>query len=204
MNPWRLVLPGLFFASTVQSLRADMIPTGQRRVEAYFRLANVNQYPNYVFLAYAQGRFGDSYSILDQKRVGLTKQSQTTIFAIPKDDFNAADIQVDTVKSPNGYSQKYGHYFTAHPKLIRAAINIYPHDFIAESDSAVSVEDVWTIKTLTPDTLILASDTEVYTYASGRLDVRRNEVVTHWSWLVPGVFAVAVLAVVLYFRKRKQ
>ena len=204
MNLWRLVLPGLFFASSVPSLRADIIPTGQRRVEAYFRLANVNQYPNYVFLAYAQDRFGDSYSILDEKHVGLNKQSHTTIFAIPKTDFNVGDIQANPAKSPNGDNHQYGHYFTANPKLIRADADIYPHDFIAEPDSAVSVEDVWTIKTLTSDTLIISSDNEVYTYASGREDIRREETMTQLGWLVPGIFAVGALLAVLYFWKRKQ
>ncbi|GAB4026788.1 hypothetical protein [Spirosoma gilvum] len=219
MKNLRLSLMGLFLMSISQNLLADMIPRGNRRVESCFRLANVDKYPTYVFLAYSQERFGDRYTVLGKDVcVDMRKQSHTTIYAIAKARFDEGAIKAIDSDSTDEYDQKYGHYFTSNPNLIRTGTEIYPHDFIPESDSAIYVEDILMIQSLTSDTLMLNYDSAIFTYADGRKDKRAWEDVEQKEeyslkqnapelaqiWMVAGGIAILSIVAVLYVRNRKR
>ncbi|WP_020597027.1 hypothetical protein [Spirosoma panaciterrae] len=218
MNTWRFFLLCLCFSSDIPTLRADIIPAGQRRVDACFRLANVDQYPNYVFLAYIQQRFGDTYTLLNSDRcIGLGKQSSASIYAIAKEKFKEEAIRLEGTFDSEKSRQQLRTYFNENPNLMRADLTVYPHDFIPESDSALAVEDVLVIKSLTSDTLILGYDSAIFAYASGRKDKRIWDEIGVANagseqaflgdsrlWLTVGGIALLMLVAILYARNRKR
>ena len=212
----------LLLTSTLWHAWADIIPAGQRGVNYCCRIDNIDQYPNYVFIAYC--RFpSPGYSIIKPGEcIRFYHLCQPSIYAIAKAKFSEDSIKNDRFENSEESRLKLQRYFEANPNMVRSGIEIRSVSTRDKSDPVKSIEDILTIKSVPTRTLSIEYQSVIYTFDNGTIEkkayttqskrpapsskiVKTKSASSHLPgtmWLVAGSLSVIGLLLSRYIRNR--
>lgn len=178
---------------------ADLIMPGQKVVSYCFQIANMADYPDYVFLMNLAQPVGGHQVIQQGQCVSFYKLARPVIYAIKKTDFNPAEI-------PDGTRDKAGEkaYFDTNPKLLRSDVSISNLNTVDEKDPRKEAKDILRIDGIGGQTLTMHKESVQYTYENGasetlpytQQEVRPEPKSVPAPWYLYGFIAVPVLAAV--------
>jgi hypothetical protein len=146
------------------AVSADVISSGYKSVRYCFRVENINDYPDYVFIAYFQNPMGGHKVINQNDCITFYKFSNPTIYAIKRNDFNEGEI------SPSQQVeiwQQEKNYFNTNTRLIASGINIRSTNTVKIYDPTQQIIDVFRIGELNNFSLTISPLKVIYKYADG-------------------------------------
>jgi hypothetical protein len=139
--------------------RADAIPPGKKSVDYCFEVANLDAYPDYVFLAYF-GQPGGGYTVIAPGQcIHFYKFSHPALYAMARADFDPAAIPGDRVAERA--------YFTGATGLIPSSVTIQPVSLVDQDDPVSAVVDVLRITALDGRALAVEKAAVRYTFVDG-------------------------------------
>jgi len=190
-----IILSILFFVCLPASF-ADVIEPGTRNIDFYYQISNIDNYPQYVFLAH--GNPSPQVEILNSSEFSFYKLSTVSIYAIKKTEFNMNDIQLQN-------------FFINNSKLITSNIKLEGSYGNVGMDSSLE-------KVLIELQIISINNTEmnikksrvIYIYADGSKqenNIENQNVLPEpskqnslWYFLIP-VLAMVVIGILWWRRK---
>lgn len=196
------VLTAIFVPSLVL---ADVMVPGQKSVSSCHRVANLNDYPDYVFLFY--GRPVTGFGILKPDDcLSFYKLSQNTVYAVAKEDFDQSELETEADL-----------YFQENPKLIPSGAELNPYSPISSGSSLTEVEIVWEIKGVNNEQLEIRKTKVIYTYKDGTTEEKQADADGNLpppsqkktkSWLsfilIFGLPLIAVIIIVIIVLKKRK
>ncbi|GAB3986851.1 hypothetical protein GCM10028807_05140 [Spirosoma daeguense] len=223
MKTKRFVLLGLILANVVACAWADVIPNGQRSVSYCFRLANINQYPEYVFIVYYPFPTPNYSVIKPSDCAHFYHLSRPVICAITKDHFCEDSLRMYQQARDRNDRNKLQHYFESNASMIRSNVKIRAVSTRSKTDPVKAIEDVLTIKKVSATTLQITYDNVVYTYDDGTTEKRpyiqqdirpaptmkpraasSKASIVGEEWLVVGGLSIIGLLSTLFIRNRTR
>ncbi|MBZ0202559.1 MAG: hypothetical protein K8I03_06040 [Ignavibacteria bacterium] len=164
----------LFFAilSSFQSSRSDLLPEGKKKISFSFVITNIGDYPEYVFLAYpvnqSRGRPMIEFTKLEHgKATGLAcRYGNPVIYAIKKDLFNPADLDISGIEDEKSQLKKLDSFFTGNNNLI-PSLKITCSSLADRDAKYHYVQDEYQIQSIKTDTMIIDRGETIYKDRSG-------------------------------------
>lgn len=207
---------------SLQGLRSDVLPDGKKKISFSFIVTNIVDYPDYVFLAYPVNQSGGKprieYRELKQdKSLGLAcRFGNPVIYAIKKDLFNPADLDVSGIKDEKSQLDKLDSFFTGNKNLI-PSIKITCSTYAERDAKYHYVQDEYRIENIKSDTLVLMQGKTIYKDRNGNIiDTEENifkpegdllppakKYATYLYFVLPVLAFVAVVSIVV-IRKMKK
>ncbi|MBD2703767.1 hypothetical protein IC229_24185 [Spirosoma sp. BT702] len=219
----RLIFLSLLLANVIRCAWADVIPYDRRSVSYCFRLANINQYPKYVFIAYYPFPTPNYAIIKSGECVHFYHLSRPVICAIAKNHFREDSLRAYQQARNQSIRDKLQRYFESNPNLIRSDVKISAVSTLSKSNPTKSIEDVLTVKKLSGSTLQIDYDNVVYRYDDGTTEKKpyteqdmrpspslkpkassSKASVVGEGWLVAGGLSIVGLLSALFMRNRKR
>lgn len=173
----------IFFLPLIVS--ADMISLGFKGAGYCFKISNIENYPDYVFISSHEGYGGGGFSLIQQDDC-IKPYFPETIFAIKKYDFEKINLgseeQIgifngpyipdggDKDKQMELYEKKVETLFS-NPGLLDSGIEMNRIQEISIFNNIKKIVDVLEIKSINESNFELVKSEVVYTYSSGRSDV---------------------------------
>ncbi|WP_338872953.1 hypothetical protein WBJ53_29275 [Spirosoma sp. SC4-14] len=166
MSRYEFFLAGCLLCS-VGCAKADMIRPGSHSVHYCFRIANSDQYPDYVFLAYYTFP-SYSYSVIQPGQcVEFYRLSRPVLCAIARADFDENMLINRNHEEQEETQKRRQRYFENNPAMLRSTITISSVSSVEETDPLSSIEDVLTVRRLTKKNFAIAYESVRYTFADG-------------------------------------
>lgn len=198
----------LILVSTTSVAFADVIEPGMKEIKYYYEVSNIDNYPDYVFLAH--GNPSPIVEIVNSSEFSFYKFSTVSIYAIKKSDFNENELK-------NMDEEELENFFKNDPRVIRSDIELqgsYKNVIIADPlDKALVVLEVKSIK---ENKLEIKKSKVVYEYVDGTKEEEKfidqnttpepskNSV---WSdqvfYIIIPILAIIVIGVILIARRYK-
>lgn len=139
--------------------RADAIPPGKKGVEYCFEVANLDAYPDYVFLAYFGQPVGGHVVIAPGQCVHFYKFSRPALYAAARAGFDTAAIPGDRAAERA--------YFADTAGLIPSDVTIQPVSLVDQDDPVSAVVDVLRVTALDGRALAIEKAAVRYTFVDG-------------------------------------
>lgn len=166
---------------------ADIISPGFKGVGYCFKISNIEDYPDYVFISSPYGYVSISgFFSLIHKGDCISPYSPETIFAIKKYDFDKINLgteeEIDNFNGPyiqdggdrdkqkDLYEEKVETLFS-NPGLLDSGIAMNRIQEISIFNNIKKIVDVLEIKNIDGDNFELVKSEVIYTYTSGESDV---------------------------------
>jgi hypothetical protein len=194
----KCLMLSLLVISILPAISADIITPGYHGISIVNTITNINDFPDYVFVAY--GKAGDQPCMLggtqvqiitsDGKIESVYKMCSVSVYAIKKSDFNESQLIID-VKS---YDKDYENYqklifdFLNSPKAKEVIKNIYTYDEIPDSSTVEGISNYYEINL--DDTLTAPTDKTV---------IRNN---LFYLYIIIPIIALLIIIAIIIKRKR--
>lgn len=153
---------GLFVS---REARADLIPTGEKRIAYTFDLENASQYPDYVFLAHPYTTsFGapmPELGVLGGLPLMVGKYVQPVVYAMKKSDFEAS-----SVRKLEGAALEA--FFAEGKGLISSGFTIRPQHFVPDRWPVKGMHDVVRVEKLEAGVFVAKLAKVVYSMDDGK------------------------------------
>ena len=202
----------LIFILIPSIVTADLIAPGTKYVYYSFKISNMDEYPEYTFIAYFQNPVGGHEVIEQGESISFYKFSNPKIYAIKKSDFNEEDIGTDDLEEKE--------YFENNTKLIPSEIVIYSVSSASLNDPVEKITDILEIVNLDDNNLEIRYSKVQYTYVdetTEELDYQTDDIrpepskegimpmlfARFWYVILP-IMALVAIALILVLRKRRK
>lgn len=208
-----------FAFSAINSL-ADILPEGKKKVSFSFEVTNADAHPNYVLLAYPVNTSGgkpelecvvlqNSTPVIMQCRFGVP-----TIYAIKKDKFNPADIDVKGISDDNERDKKLSEYFKTNKDLI-PSVTVNCNNYVDKDEEYSKILRQYKVASISADTMKMALEKVLYKDKDGntleeKTPGEKSDVVDPVSssasllyYAIPILALIAIVTVVLIRRMKK-
>lgn len=139
--------------------KADVVEPGQKEVKYYYKLTNLDQYPDYILLAH--GIPQPTYLILNEDEFSFYKFSRVSIYAVPRAQFQENQLQ-------NMNTTILEQYFQTNPPVIPSNIileGVYAQVMV--SDPLDKVVVYLEIQSINPRYMEIKKTKIVYIYNDG-------------------------------------
>lgn len=190
---------------------ADILPEGQKGIDYCFKIDNINNYPDYTFIAYPTFFGKGAYTILKQDTcLKFYKNVFPRIYATLKRNFNEKDILTKGEES----------YFGDTTKLLPSGLEVHDYSYVDKNNPLDKVTDIATITSLTENSFQVQKSKIVYTYTDGHTEEKNyadqnNQLEPSRKVFLPGwlsdlwyltipTCAILVIGTILIVRKYKK
>lgn len=210
----------LIAALAFGSLSADVLPDGKKKISFSFEVANIDSYPDYVFLAYPVNISGgrpmfEYVALKNSTAVGMECRFGTpVIYAIKRELFNGEDLSTAGLTTEEEKDKKLAAYFKENKNLIHS-INVSCNNYVDKGEKYSSMTRQYKISRVTSDTMIINTEKVLYKDGSGnvideKVPGEKGDVVTPtknslslFYLALPVIALIAIISVVL-IRKMKK
>lgn len=197
----------LIFTVFTPAAFADVIEPGMKNIHLNYKISNIDDYPEYVFLAH--GIPDPPFEVLNSSEFSFYKLSTVSLYAIPKSKINEG-------KFNNIDDEELQNFFKNNQNIIPSDIELngsYGQVGIDNPLDNVLIE--LEITSITDNKMNIKKSKVIYTYSDGST---QEEVITDqnalpqpeknilsyvWYFLVP-VIAIAIIGVILYLRRQNK
>lgn len=149
----------LILVSTTSVAFADVIEPGMKEIKYYYKISNIDNYPDYIFLAH--GTPSPIVEIINSSEFSFYKFSTVSIYALKKSDFNENELK-------NMDDEELENFFKNDSNVIRSDIELqgsYKNVVIADPlDNALVVLEV---KSINGNKLEIEKSKIIYGYVDG-------------------------------------
>ncbi len=200
----------LFLLSITSVAFADVIEPGMKEIKYYYKVSNIDNYPEYIFLAH--GTPSPIMEIVNSSEFSFYKFSTVSIYALKKSDFNENELK-------NMDDGELENFFKNDPRVIRSDIELqgsYKNVVIANPlDKALVVLEIKSIK---ENKLEIEKSKVVYAYVDGTLEEEKfkdqnttpepsKNSVSFWSdqlfYIIIPILAIIAIGLILIARRYK-
>jgi hypothetical protein len=192
----------LILALTTPAAFADVIEPGMKNIDSYYIITNINDYPEYVFLAH--GTPLPDIEIINSCKFGFYKLSTVSIYAIKKSEFNEEELK-------NIGDSALQNFFNNNSKLISSNIQLdgsYGEVGIDNPlESALIELEITSIK---DTSMTIKKSKVIYSYSDGSIEEKAIENQSslpepsknsnNWYFAIP-VLALAAIGAVLVWKR---
>lgn len=138
---------------------ADIVPLDRKPVDSTFKISNLGDYPDYLFLLH--GKPLPTYELIKAgEPFSIYKLGAASIYAIKKSDFDELELSENTPPE----SEKF---FQDNPKLISSDLKLKSHPTVAKDDPLEKAVTYLRIDSLKENEFKIVKTKVVYTYEDG-------------------------------------
>lgn len=158
----RLVLI-IILMSCVSTVSADIIEPGKKLIPVQYKLTNIDDYPNYVFLLYIFAPMIGYSEIKSEKEINGYKFSSASIYAIRASDYRKMEI--------GDSDENIKQFFENNPQLIQSNVRLtFLGKKVPDVDPLVAQIIILEIKELTKAGFSLRLSSIEYRYSDGTIE----------------------------------
>lgn len=208
------------FAFSSGSIFADVLPEGKKKVSYSFEVTNVDAYGDYMLIAYPVNTSGgkpelEAVILQNSKPVRMEcRFGVPTIYAIKKDKFNAADIDVKGITDDNERDKKLGEYFNTNKDLI-PSVTVSCNNYVDKDEKYSKILRQYKVEMISADTMKMATEKILYQDKDGKTieekgPGEKSDVVDPVKssasllyYAIPIVALIAIASIVLIRRMKK-
>jgi hypothetical protein len=198
-----LLIAVLVCISSLASASADVINPGEKEVKLYYKITNINNYQDYIFLLH--GNPSPSLILLNSNEFSFYKFSTSTIYAAPKSEFNISELN-------NLNSTEQDNFIENNTKLIPSNLTLEgTYGMVNQASTLDKVVVELEITSLNQTALQIKKTQAKYYYLDGSTktviftdqnvtapsDTSLNAADLLWYFLLPLIAVVAVLLLIL-------
>jgi len=190
---------------------ADVIEPGMKEIKNYYKISNINDYSDYVFLIH--GNPSPTYEIINSSKFSFYKLSQISIYAVKKSNFNEEDLKDKS-------DAEIQDYFKNNPEVIHSNLELDGLYGTVKIDNPLdSAVTILRIVSLNESELEIEKSKIIYVYKDGSLEEKifKNQNDTpqpspntspsffaeFWYFILP-VLAIAAIGLILVSRRLKK
>ncbi|MGF7119251.1 hypothetical protein [Methanobacterium oryzae] len=200
----------LILLSTTSVAFADVIEPGMKEIKYYYKISNIDNYPDYIFLAH--GTPSPTVEIVNSSEFSFYKFSTVSVYAIKKSDFSENELK-------NMDDEELEDFFKNDSRVIPSDIELqgsYKNVVIANPlDKALVVLEVTSIN---ENKLEIEKSKIIYRYVDGTEEEEKfvdqnitpepsKNSVSFWSsqlfYVIISFLAIIVIGVILIARRYK-
>lgn len=201
-----------FVLFNATSVHADLIVPGTKSIISCYKVSNVGDYPDYVFLMYPVGVGAGYQTITSDSCLAFYKLVSPSIYAVKKTDFSESDIGENYTLQKN--------YFQNNSKVIHSDIQLTSYGSVQENDPLNKVDITLRIASLNNGNLDIQKSKIIYTYTDGSSEEKvypsqditpgpsRRAILPWWFtqiwYFILPVLAFVAIVLVLWFRKSRK
>ena len=196
----------LVFSVFPQAVSADLIIPGTKSVNWCYEISNINDYSDYVFVSNEERVTG--HKVINQGDCfGFYKNGLTSIYSIPKSEFNVSELNREFFEGNN-------------PKLIKSNIQLNAFGSVQENDPLQKVVITLDIQSLSENNFNIQKSKVTYTYTDGTTEEKvfqSQEIMPEpsktailpwwfakfWHIILP-IVALVLIGIVLLIRRLKK
>lgn len=146
---------------SVPSVLADVIIPGTKTIDYCQKISNINDYPDYTFLAYPTAMGAGSIRIISQDTcIVFYKLNQPAIYAVKTSNFNA-----NILNETNGTAIKS--YFENNSQVIPSNLQLSSYGTVPENDPLQKVVTIYNVVSLNQNNLQIEKYKTTNTYNNG-------------------------------------
>jgi hypothetical protein len=196
----------LVFSIFPQTVSADLIIPGTKSVNWCYEISNISDYPNYVFV-FNEERVTGHGVIHQGDCFSFYKNGLTSIYAIPKTEFNESELNRKFFEENN-------------PKLIKSNIHLNSFGSVKENDSLQKAVVTLDIQSLNKRNFDIQKSKVTYTYTGGTSEEKvfrsqeimpkpsKTNILPWWFakfwYLILPIAAIVLIGVILLIRRLKK
>ncbi len=195
----------IFLLTTSSITYADVIEPGMKTINLNYKISNINNYPDYVFLLH--GTPNPDIEIINSSEFSFYKLSAVSIYAIKKADFNQEIL--------NGSPEEIQAFFENNPNLIKSNMTLDgSYGDVKIENPLKEVTIILEIKDLNSNELNIEKSKIIYTFEDGSQQEESIEdqnnlpepsrgmfnLNDYW-WLIIGVLLVLMVIVIIIVKK---
>ncbi len=154
------------------SVSADIVPLGYKYVSYCFEISNIDDFPDYTFIA-SPVFVNSEYKVIKKNEcVGFYKLCSPRVYAIKNSNFYRLqqDMQMRRTRSNMSEYEKYMKSFLQSSNATPSNIKIYSQDQVFFLSPLDKIVEVFRIKNLTDSKLELIKSKVIYTYTDGNTE----------------------------------
>jgi hypothetical protein len=200
---------------------SDVLPEGKKKVSFSFEVTNIDAHPNYIFIAYPVNTSGgkpELESVILQNSTPVRMECRfgvPTLYAIKKDKFNAADIDVTGITSDSERDKKLSDYFKTNTDLIHSA-KVSCNNYVDKDEKYSAMLRQYKVESITADTMMMGIEKVKYKDSDGNVieekaPGEKSDVVdpvgssaSMLYYAIPILAVVAIATIVIIRRMKKQ
>lgn len=149
----------LILSSTLPIAFADVIEPGMKTVDFNYRVSNIDNYPDYVFLAH--GIPAPTIEIINSSDFGFYKLSTVSIYAIRKSDFNENQFK-------NMDNSEIDNFFNNNPKLVKSDLVLKgSYGTVGIDNPLEDITVILEIESVDQNNLKIKKSKAIYAYTDG-------------------------------------
>ena len=201
-----LISLALLWIITASAVHADVIDPGEKNVPLYYKITNIDSYPDYVFLL--QGNPTPSFMVLNSSEFSFYKLSTGSIYAVGKTSFNQSELEKMNATQLDNYFNNNTNVIHSNTELKGSYGNVN------QSSSLNKVVVELEITSINDTDLVIKKTRAIYFYADGSNktaqfqdqnttptpDNSLNPADILWYFILPLIAVVAVLLII--FRRK--
>lgn len=202
----------LILSSIPEVVFADVIEPGLKQVDLYYKISNIQNYQDYVFLAH--GTPSPSYELINSSEFSFYKLSTVSLYAIKKSDFN--DFNENKLK--NGDIITIDDFFKKHPGVIKSNIELNgSYGTVGIDNPLENVTVILEITSLNKNNLEIKKSKVLYAYNDGStqeeiihdniLPLPSKNNISYWSYqlffIIIPILSIMAIVLIIIARKYK-
>lgn len=190
---------------------ADVIEPGMKEIKNYYKISNINDYSDYVFLIH--GNPSPMYEIINSSKFSFYKLSHVSIYAVRRSYFNE-----DYLKDKS--DAEIQEYFQNNPEVIHSNIELDGLYGTVKMDNPLDTAvTILKVVSLNDNELEIEKSKIIYVYNDGSLEEKifkkQNDTpqpsqntspsffAEFWYFILP-VLAIAAIGLILVSRRLKK
>ena len=196
----------LVFSVFPQVVSADLMIPGTKSVNWCYEISNINDYTNYVFVFNEERVTG--HEVINQGDCfSFYKIGLTSIYAIPKTEFNESELNREFFEENN-------------PKLIKSNIQLNAFGSVQENDPLQKAVITLDVQSLSENSFDIQKSKVTYTYTDGTSEEKvfqsqgtmpepsKTAILPWWFakfwYVILQIVAIALIGIILLIRRLKK
>ena len=196
----------LVFSVFPQVVSADLMIPGTKSVNWCYEISNINDYTNYVFVFNEERVTG--HEVINQGDCfSFYKIGLTSIYAIPKTEFNESELNREFFEENN-------------PKLIKSNIQLNAFGSVQENDPLQKAVITLDVQSLSENSFDIQKSKVTYTYTDGTSEEKvfqsqgtmpepsKTAILPWWFakfwYVILPIVAIALIGIILLIRRLKK
>lgn len=215
------ILLVLILAISCISSFSDVLPEGKKKVSFSFEVTNIDAHTDYIFIAYPVNTSGgkpELESVILKNSTPVRMECRfgvPTLYAIKKDKFNSADIDVTGITSDSERDKKLSDYFKTNTDLIHSA-RVSCNNYVDKDEKYSAMLRQYKVESITADTMMMGIEKVLYKDKDGNVieekaPGEKGDVVdpkrsagSMLYYAIPILAVVAIATIVIVRKMKKQ